>query len=247
MHPRSFMQARAISRIATPGRVTLLWRATLLAGLVAAAMLAAGCVTSDIAQHKHGSTGVAKGERIVILSRQHHNNHEAENGFMQCVGNALTRSRQGLEVVSREAFIDGMYPWLEPATAPLNPDELPSLLARPGVAERLTMNGVRYVVWMDGMTERVDGGGSLSCAVGPGGAGCFGLAWWETDSNYEAAIWDLKTSGEVGTISADVTGRSVIPAVIIPLPFIARTQANACRGMAQQLQEFLMVEDGLSN
>ena len=220
-----------------------------LASLRAALMLAAallvcgGCVTAEIEQVRHSSTGIERGERIVILARQHHNSHEAEDKFMQCVGNALQRSGRGLEMASREDFIDGLYPWFEPATAPLTAEELPGLLARPGVAEQLTLTGVRYVVWMDGMTERVDGGGSLACAISPAGGGCFGLGWWETDSNYEAAIWDLKTFDQAGVISTDYTGRSVIPAVVIPIPLIARTQANACRGMADQLHEFLIVGD----
>ncbi len=211
--------------------------------VVAAALLGTGCVTAQIEQVRHSATGIERGERIVILARQHHNSHEAENDFMQCVGNALQRGGRGLEMASREDFINGLYPWFEPATAPLSAEELPALLARPGVAEQLTLTGVRYVVWMDGMTDRVDGGGSLACAISPAGGGCFGLGWWETDSNYEAAIWDLKTFDQAGVISTDYTGRSVVPAVVIPIPFIARTQANACRGMADQLHEFLVVGD----
>ena len=30
----------------------------------------------------------------------------------------------------------------------------------------------------------------MSCAAGPGGGGCFGFAWWQNDSNYEADVWD---------------------------------------------------------
>ncbi len=211
--------------------------------IVGAALLSSGCVTAEIEQVRHSSTGIERGERIVILARQHHNSHEAENGFMQCVGNALQSGGRGLEMASREDFINGLYPWFEPATAPLTAEELPALLARPGVAEQLTLTGVRYVVWMDGSTDRVDGGGSLACAISPAGGGCFGLGWWETDSKYEAAIWDLKTFDQAGVISTDYTGRSVVPAVVIPIPFIARTQANACRGMADQLHEFLVVGD----
>ncbi|MCC5869943.1 MAG: hypothetical protein JJU27_15680 [Gammaproteobacteria bacterium] len=214
-----------------------------LAFIVAIALMTSGCVTADIEQVRHSATGVERGERIVILARQHHNSHEAEDDFMQCVGNALERGGRGLEIASRKDFLNGLYPWFEPATAPLTAEELPALLARPGVAEQLTLTGVRYVVWMDGMTDRVDGGGSLACAISPAGGGCFGLGWWETDSKYEAAIWDLKTFDQAGTISTDYTGRSVVPAVVIPIPFIARTQANACRGMADQLHEFLVVGD----
>lgn len=216
----------------------------LLGGL---ALLLTGCVTSRVEQYKEAHTGIEAGERIVILARQHHSTHEAEADFTSCVGNSLQRGRGALEVAPSDVFVDSLYPWFEPSTAPLDPRDLPELLARPGVSERISEHGVRYVVWVDGATDRVDGGGSMSCAIGPGGGGCFGLAWWETDAKYEASIWDLRETGSAGRITTDVSGRSVMPAVIIPLPFIARTQANACRGLAQQLQEFIVAEGGLSN
>jgi hypothetical protein len=83
-------------------------------------------------------------------------------------------------------------------------------------------------------------GGSLSCAAGPGGGGCFGFAWWQNDADYEAAIWDLDDYESAGTISADVSGTSFLPALVIPIPLIARTQTRACKGLAQQLRAFIV-------
>ena len=74
---------------------------------------------------------------------------------------------------------------------------------------------------------------------GPGGGGCFGLAWWETDSSYQAAIWDLEDIEDAGRVSANVNGTSVIPAVVVPVPLIARTRTAACKGLARKLQTFI--------
>jgi hypothetical protein len=104
--------------------------------------------------------------------------------------------------------------------------------------------GVRYLVWLDGSTDRVASGGGITCAAGIGGAGCMGLAWWEDDSRYDATVWDIKQLESAGTIHADVKGRSVMPAIIVPLPFIARPQAAACKGLTQQLKEFLTSPHG---
>ena len=78
-----------------------------------------------------------------------------------------------------------MYPWFEPSTAPLSTDDLTVLLERPGVLDQVRSTGVRYVVWVDGSTDRVASGGGITCAAGVGGAGCMGLAWWEDDSRYD--------------------------------------------------------------
>jgi hypothetical protein len=94
--------------------------------------------------------------------------------------------------------------------------------------QQVKNSGVRYVVWLDGSTDRVASGGGITCAAGIGG-GCMGLAWWEDDSRYDATVWDIKQAESAGTIHADVKGRSVMPAIIIPIPFIARPQAAASR------------------
>ena len=99
------------------------------------------------------------------------------------------------------------------------------------------------IVWLDGDTERVAGGGSLSCAAGPGGGGCFGFAWWQNDADYNASIWDLDGLESAGTVSADVSGTSFLPALVVPIPFIARTQSKACKTLADQLHNFIVAEE----
>jgi hypothetical protein len=111
------------------------------------------------------------------------------------------------------------------------------------VVEAIDGMGVRYIVWLDGDTNRVTQGGSLSCAAGPGGGGCFGFAWWQDDADYEASIWDLDGGGDVGTVTADYSGTSFLPALVIPIPLIARTKSKACTGLARQLQSFLTGSD----
>ena len=73
--------------------------------------------------------------------------------------------------------------------------------------------GVRYMVWLDGFTETSGRTGTISCTVGPGGAGCFGFGSWEDDSTFNARVWDVASLQNVGTISTDATGRSYVPAL----------------------------------
>lgn len=71
--------------------------------------------------------------------------------------------------------------------------------------------------------------------------------WWEKDSSYEASIWDLKRARSVGLISAEASGTSYLPAIIVPIPLIARTQAAACDGLAEQLKGFLVQDTTVSH
>jgi hypothetical protein len=213
---------------------------------VAAALplLAACGITARMEPYKQTDAVIAEGEQVVILARKQHSSHEAEEEFVQCISDGLAKGDEGLTVHSSRDFEDKMYPWFEPSTAPLSTDDLSRLLDRSGVRDQVRTTGVRYVVWLDGSTDRVASGGGITCAAGVGGAGCMGLAWWEDDSRYDATVWDLEDLQHEGTIHADVKGRSVMPAIIIPIPLITRPQAHACRGLTDQLRQFLTSPEG---
>jgi hypothetical protein len=200
----------------------------------------AGCITSRIEDARENVTGLKDGQSVVIMAKSYHQGNETEGDYLSCVEKALGAGSKGIKVIPHQKFVDNLFPWFEPRTAPADTKGLPALMDRPGVKAAVRDMGVRYVVWLDGDTERVAEGGSLSCAAGPGGGGCFGFAWWQNDADYEAAIWDLDDYESAGTISADVSGTSFLPALVIPIPLIARTQTRACKGLAQQLRAFIV-------
>lgn len=206
-------------------------------------MFASGCVTSRVENSREGLTGIGQGESVVIMAKSYHLGNETEAKYITCIENALARGSEGLNVIPHKNFIDSLFPWFEPRTAPAETKGLPKLMERPGVAAAIKEQGVRYIIWLDGDTEKVAGGGSLSCAAGPGGGGCFGFAWWQNASDYDASVWDLEGLESAGTVTADVSGTSFLPALVIPIPLIARTQAAACKGLADQLRAFIVSEE----
>ena len=214
-----------------------------IAILALVTLVSSGCVTSRVEDAREGLTGINSGEAVVIMAKSYHLGNETEEKYIRCVEKALARGSEGLNVIPHQKFVDSLFPWFEPRTAPAETKNLPKLMERPGVAEKIAAQSVRYIIWLDGETERVAGGGSLSCAAGPGGGGCFGFAWWQKDSDYNAAVWDLVGLESAGTVSTDVTGTSFLPALVIPIPLIARTQAKACKSLADHLRAFI-VNDG---
>jgi hypothetical protein len=202
-----------------------------------------GCVTASIENEREETTGLLEGESVVVMAKSYHQGNETEADYIRCVENALGRGSGALRIIPNQQFIDNLFPWFEPRTAPADTKGLVHLMARPGVPEAIENMGVRYIVWLDGDTERVTQGGSLSCAAGPGGGGCFGFAWWQDDADYEASIWDLDDSETAGTVTADYSGTSFLPALVVPIPLIARTKTKACNGLAKQLKQFIVSED----
>jgi hypothetical protein len=211
--------------------------------LLLATLATSACVTSRVEGVREADTGIAEGEGIVIMAKSYHLGNETEASFINCVGDAVGRGSTGLRVIPNNEFVDALFPWFEPRTAPAETKGLPDLMQRAGVTEKIAEKGVRYIVWLDGDTDKVAGGGSMSCAAGPGGGGCFGFAWWQKDAKYEASVWDLDGLEDAGSVSADVSGTSFLPAIVVPIPLIARTQARACKGLAEQLKLFIVSDE----
>lgn len=198
-----------------------------------------GCTTTTVNEHRETETALILDgtESFVLLGRRHAGNYETEPEFIGCIGNKLGAGND-FKVLDEQEFIDSLYPWFEPRTAPLSLKRLNAMLNEPLLASRIKAMGVRYMIWVDGNTETTESSGSLSCAVGPGGGGCFGFSTWDKESSYEAVIWDVADFTDKGRVRVDAKGSSYMLAVGAPIPFIARVQAQACDGLGTQLREF---------
>ena len=197
------------------------------------------CVTARIEDNRLGNTGIGDGEGIVILAKSYHLGNDTETDFIRCVSSNISKGSSAMRVIPTNSFIDTLFPWFEPRTAPSDTRGLTNLLKRNRVAEIISDNNIRYIIWLDGNTDSAGGGGSMSCAMGPTGAGCFGFAWWQNDSKYEATIWDIRDVKNEGNISAEYSGTSFLPAIVVPIPLFARTQTKACKGLSDQLKVFI--------
>lgn len=208
-------------------------------GLAVLAGLAACKTQTVIDEYRESTVFMEESDSIVVLGRRHDISHETEREFVDCVANGLSGAAPGVKVIPETEFVDAMYPWFEASTAPLDVAGIQRTLDQQEVAERVAEYGVRYVVWVDGSTRTTSSTGNITCAVGPGGGGCFGLKSWDDEAEYEASIWDLEDVRLSGKVSADATGTSFVPAIIIPVPLIARVRASACQGLSQQLAGFI--------
>lgn len=210
---------------------------------IVSAIAVSGCVTARVEDAREETTGLLEGETVVVMAKSYHQGNETEADYIRCVEKALGSGKGALNVIPNQRFIDNLFPWFEPRTAPADTKGLTQLMEKPGVPKAVQDMGVRYIVWLDGDTSRVTQGGSLSCAAGPGGGGCFGFAWWQDAAAYEASIWDLDDSEAAGTVTADFNGTSFLPALVVPIPLIARTQSRACSGLAKQLKLFIVSDE----
>ena len=199
----------------------------------------ASCTSTTVDEFRQGETGIESDESVVILGRRQASDFETKSDFVECVGKGMSQGENAISVVPEREFVDAMFPWFEPRTAPLRATDLEQLLAEDGVAQKMNEFGIRYMGWVEGVTETTGRTGSISCTVGPGGGGCFGFGTWEDDANFDARVWDVNSLRNVGTINADATGQSYLPALVVPIPLIARVETNACNRLAAQLKDFV--------
>ena len=215
-------------------------RAALL-GIVFA--LTSACVTSTVDEMVFNAPLEGIGDSsVVILGRRHASDYDTEPDFVECVGDHIASRDKSITVIGELEFINALYPWFEPRTAPLRADDINRLMLQEPVAQKMQELKTEYMIWLDGSTVRSDSAGSMTCGIGPGGGGCFGFGTWSDDANYEAAIWDFTDRAEVGRVNTSATGQSYMPAVVIPIPIIAPVQGTACDGIGDQLLEFLSSE-----
>ena len=208
----------------------------LLSTMLALALLslACGCATSKVEISRVTATGFASGDSIVIFPDGMGANSIENVRFAKCVAKAILNNKPDQRFFAADAFKDALFPWLE--TAPNTPDDLNILLARPLVQDRISELGVRYIIVLAGGTK-VDS--SWKRPFFCGYSGCLGLTWWDRKTNLLAIVWDMKAGNKAGELTATSSGTAVVPAFVIPIPFIPLTETTACSDLGRHLVEFL--------
>ena len=207
-------------------------------------ILLGGCsATTTIDEYRPSSQPILldANEQVVVLGRRDAGHYETDREFIDCVAQRMRGS--DISVLPEARFIDAIYPWFEPRTAPKGLPRLKKLMQDPMIKTAVNQQSVRYLVWLDGSTETVEKGGSISCAVGPGGGGCFGFAQWDKLSVYEAIVWDLEELQEMGRLRVDSEGTSYLIGAVAPIPLLTPVKSDACASLGNQLKTFFTASE----
>ena len=212
---------------------------------LAATVLLSGCASMTTVDDFRPTTeplDIRAGEKVVILGRRDVGHYETDRSFIACIGDEIDDAHFG--VVPEQEFIDALYPWFEPRTAPKGLQRLKRLMQEPVIREKMKAEKIRYMVWLDGEIESQGQTGSMSCTLGPTGGGCFGFTSWDKSALFEAIVWDLEDLTEEARIRVDSEGTSYVIGIVAPIPLLTPVKSQACEGMGEKLRSYFSTGAG---
>jgi hypothetical protein len=109
------------------------------------------------------------------------------------------------------------------------------MMTKPVIMKKLEEMNVSHLIWINGKTRRTGASGSITCAT----TGCLGYATWSDEADYKAHIWDIDSMSESDSIETNRAGTSHLPAIVVPIPILARVKTGACREMAKHITSSL--------
>lgn len=200
-----------------------------------------GCTSTNSPAPHFVSVNKVQTEPTIVVLRQRHVTHKhSESDYLECLTDDLAVKAAPYSVLPEQQFFDAMYPYFEPSTAPLHISHLNQMLQEPAVAQKLDDLKLRYLVFIEGKTRKVNNKGAVSCGISPAGGGCLGLATWDDEAEYAASIWDLQNLSVAGNVDTRKSGTSYLPALIVPIPLLSGAQDSACRDMAIGINNHLV-------
>ena len=210
-----------------------------------AGVFLAGCAsttTVDDYRPTYEPITIESHEKVAILGRSDAAHHSTDRDFMDCLAGRM--SRANFQVMGEQEFIDALYPWFEPRTAPRHLRRLKAIMSDPMVREKVQQENISYLVWLEGEVESQGMAGAMHCGMGPGTPGCFGYTAWEKYATFEAVVWDLVDLTEEARIRVDSEGTSYVIGIVAPIPLLTPVEREACEGMGDQRRSYFAQKAG---
>lgn len=227
--------------------------ARLVLGLLVLSSLGSGCTVRahpSLYETRYTSTGIESSDAVTMLlqkfsgqfslSKEGEFSFHKEYKFFDCISEALHEAHPMLRIVPPDEFRRAAFPDLRPEEAPLNPEELASLVKQAAFKERIAPLGIRYLVSVWGETT-VSPGPSKAWAIGF-------LSYLRAEgfrhSSLNASVLDLKEGLVAGNLQVSAGESSEVTLYsFVPFIKIAVTEGPACDKLGQAVTKFLSDEN----
>jgi len=185
-------------------------------------------------------SGDGVGEKITaVIVGPEYRETDNERRLTNCIRQALENTTSPIRVMPLDEFRKGLYPWFQPSTLQTSLEKMSQLMKTPIVKNKIQQLGVRFLITWRGYTINQKLKGPILCGAGYGGGGCLGLAYGDRETSLAANLWDLQEGQAAGSAEAAKQGTTVVPAFILPIPLIARTESPACQDLANLIEQLV--------
>jgi hypothetical protein len=208
------------------------------------AALICGCgstTTIDDFRPTNKPIDISMDQKVAVLGRRDAGHFVTDREFIECIGRRMAKSK--FLVMSESEFVDALYPWFEPRTAPKHLKRLKRIMQVPAVRQKVEAERISHLVWIEGEVESHGATGAMTCGFGPAGTGCFGYTAWDKNVMFEAVVWDLTDLAEEARIRVDSEGTSYVIGIVAPIPLLTPVEREACEGMGNQLLSYFSQEE----
>ena len=211
--------------------------------LLVAVVALGGCSATTTVDDYRFTTepiNIKAGEKVAILGRRDAGHYVTDRSFIECLVRKMQHSN--FQIMEEQEFVDTLYPWFEPRTAPKHLKRLKRIMEEPVVREKVLQEKISYLVWLDGEVDSQGATGAMTCGMGPIGIGCFGYTTWDKNVEFEAVIWDMVDLTEEARIRVDSEGTSYVLGIVAPIPLLTPVESQACAGMGEKLKSYFSQE-----
>lgn len=186
-------------------------------------MILCACGAGGVAvkQERLQRTGIGAQEKAaIVLDRyardgQRKESEDKEKDIVDCLREAMRVDGPLIETVSGYDFRTALFPGMKFENAPSDPEALLELLRKEeGARERVLSMTVRYILVV-------------------------GIEASSRRAVYRATVLDAKTRAKAGELSSDASGVAAVG-----LPFLSRTEREACSGLGKAAYKFITSEEG---
>jgi len=207
-----------------------------------AATTLGGCASTTTVDDYRPTTEpmfIGAAEKVAILGRRDAGHYVTDRSFIECLVKRMDNSN--FQVMPEQEFVDALFPWFEPRTAPKNLKRLTRIMQEPPVRAKVELEKITYLVWLDGEVETQGVTGAMSCGLAPT-LGCFGFTSWDKTVTFEAIVWNMRDLTEEARIQVNSEGTSYVIGIVAPIPLLTRAESQACEGMGDQLKSYFTRE-----
>ncbi len=201
----------------------------------------APAIQNTAAQAPDAPVSIASGDDVAMVVFVRKFSYEAgaestSEGVVKCVEKQLRFERPAQRLVSYEEFSRLAFPDMEVASAPHDPEYLRILFDDPTFRARIEPLGIRFVIFVGGVTRSTVKSSSGIVGGSPAGGVLIAYVEWNKATELAASVFDLTNRNPVRQANASASGTPWLLVVeFVPMGATSDTEGNACRGLAQRV------------